>query len=1761
MSAMVPKLLQIIVISLVFQGIVLQSIRQPRCEQGSCYPATGDLLIGREDSLSSTSTCGLNSPERYCIVSHLEEDAKCFVCDSRYERESHNITNIVWSYGNRYTRWWQAEAGKQQVSIQLDLEAEFHFTHLIMTFKTFRPKAMLIERSYDRGNTWRVYRYFAEDCVASFPGVKRWPPRTLEDIICDDSYSDVAPSTEGEVIFRVLPPFIPIEDPYNPKVQDLLKLTNLRVNFTDLHTLGDTLVDNRLEIKEKYYYAMYEMIVRGSCSCYGHASQCVPVDKYKGKENQGNMVHGKCVCTHNTQGDNCERCLDFYSDLPWKPAQQNTPNACQKCNCNNHATECHFDPSVFVFSGEISGGVCDDCQHNTTGRNCQECKEYFFQDPNRDIRDPEICQACDCDPAGSERDGRCDDHTDPYFGLEAGRCRCKAKVEGKRCDSCVDGYWMLSEDNPDGCQICDCNLLGTIDNMGCDKQNGACFCKRFVTGQRCDECYPGYWGLSSDVSGCRPCDCDVGGATSEECDSISGQCTCKPNIIGRKCDQPRSEYFFGKLDYFLYEAEEALGIGNTRPYIREPRPGLQSWTGNGFMQIMEGDIIEFTVNDIVFPMYYDIVIRFDPRMPELWEDINVDVIRSQTVDQTGPCANHRPADDKKTTVLQPGSRYSVVSPAACLEPEREYKIRIKFNSYKTNQATPDATTLIDSIVLTPNIDSIPIFHGIGYPEYMKNEFIRYRCRESQLSVYQPELQDFCRQLTFSISSIIHQKALECQCDPMGSLSSECEYAGGQCRCKPNVVGRRCNKCAPGTYDFGPDGCKPCNCHEYGAVDKFCDARTGQCNCISYVGNKICDQCQAGYWGFPRCRPCQCNGNADTCDDLTGRCDNCNDFTAGDQCDKCLDGYYGDPRINYRIPCRPCLCPGGPTNDVQHADSCYEDPRQQSVVCNCYPGFKGPNCDTCTDNYFGNPKDVNGTCEPCICNNNIDPNIGGSCDTSSGECLKCMFNTEGFNCEQCSPGYYGDATTQNCKQCICDPYGTDPTGGDCDRVTGQCPCLPNVIGQQCDSCAAGFWNITSQVGCSSCGCDMPGSTRVECNQFDGQCDCVQGRGGRDCASCEDNYWGDPTVQCYPCDCNYQGSAQTQCDRRSGQCVCLTGISGYKCDRCDRGTTGVLPNCKPCGDCFNNWDRVIRDLSAQTTDLIKRAVDIKATGVESAFNKEFQQMEENLDEIRQIVRNANISSEDIRDLDSMLKSLRQLLSDEFRRLNNTESQFNARMDDIRKGNNDILSLKQRVEELKKKADDLRRNATDIQARDVEGAFNITKEAQQKSRMAQSKVDGTQGMLNESMKTRAEVEKMLEEKRNAFNQKIQENEAELNEIDDKVSSLGSRIADLNEMVCDGRGDPCDSVCGGGGCGKCGGISCDGGALTKADNAIDRANQAKLLLDIKEVDANTMLTEIQQAQQEAEEAKDQAQMAYNEAMKAKNQTEKAKLMLQNVLSDVQDFLGLGRATPDDVKEITEEVLGMSISLTPDQIIELAQKINETIWGLQNIDSILNATRDDLDKAQKLKERAENAKGDANTILGKAQDVLDNLKGATSAQELATVAINKADADITNAEADLTQIESETSAASEKSDTSLKAIELLKIRLEALRKKYIENDIKVKQAEDAAQRASETAMIAETRATELEMDYSPTASQLDSRYNLTKAARAKAQDLKDRADRLAGETTNKLDKLRKMQEDFNKNEMTLNQLADNIDELNRNMTIYLQVITKKSREYYKCKT
>ena len=95
------------------------------------FPATGDLLVGRQNKLKSTSVCGLNRRERYCIVSFLDKNDKCFYCDSRSEIDSvssrtnyHNTSHLVKyivtsSPQDRLKGWWQSGNGVQDVTIQV----------------------------------------------------------------------------------------------------------------------------------------------------------------------------------------------------------------------------------------------------------------------------------------------------------------------------------------------------------------------------------------------------------------------------------------------------------------------------------------------------------------------------------------------------------------------------------------------------------------------------------------------------------------------------------------------------------------------------------------------------------------------------------------------------------------------------------------------------------------------------------------------------------------------------------------------------------------------------------------------------------------------------------------------------------------------------------------------------------------------------------------------------------------------------------------------------------------------------------------------------------------------------------------------------------------------------------------------------------------------------------------------------------------------------------------------------------------------------------------------------------------------------------------------------------------------------------------------------------------------------------------------------------------------------------------------------------
>nr|XP_015203458.1 PREDICTED: laminin subunit beta-2 isoform X1 [Lepisosteus oculatus] len=1764
------------------------------CSHGSCYPATGDLLVGREKNLKASSTCGLRRKEPYCIVSHLQDEKKCFHCDSRrpydpvYNTISHRIENVITTFKpHRKKSWWQSENGKSEVSVQLDLEAEFHFTHLIMTFKTFRPAAMLIERSADFGRTWQVYRYFAYDCASVFPGISHGPQRKVDDVICESRYSDIEPSTEGEVIYRVLDPSIPIKDPYSPNIQNQLKITNLRVNFTKLHTLGDNLLDSRVEIKEKYYYAIYELVVRGNCFCYGHASECAPIDGIR--DDIEGMVHGRCVCKHNTKGLNCEQCEDFYNDRPWRPAEGRNTNACEKCNCNGHSSRCHFDMAVYQATGNVSGGVCDDCLHSTMGRNCEMCKPFYYQDPSRDIRDPGVCVACDCDPDGSLNGGICDGHDDSALGMIAGQCRCKDHVEGPRCDKCKPGFFGLSADNAQGCQPCQCDPRGTVsEGAQCDPVSGDCYCKRLVTGHNCNQCLPEHWALSHDLHGCRACDCDVGGATDNHCSMETGQCRCRSHMTGRQCSQVESGFYFMALDHYIYEAEVSH-IGQGCSVVeRELQPGRPpSWTGTGFVKVPEGSTLEFYISNIPFSMEYDMLIRYEPQLPKEWKEVRVTLVRPGPIPTSSPCGNTIPADDLLSVSLPSASRYVVLPQPICLERGVSYTLRLEFSRYLTREKVPNASILIDSIVLLPRYSSLEMFIA-GDPAAIsrKESFERYHCHDASKAVVRPQLSDVCAKLLNSMSAIIHDGALPCQCDPQGSVSSECDPRGGQCRCKPNVTGRRCDQCAPGTYGFGPAGCKPCECSQEGSRSRFCEQYSGQCQCRPGAFGPRCDRCQPGYWGFPNCRQCQCNGHAEDCEQRTGRCLACRDNTSGDKCERCINGYYGNPLLGSGGQCRPCPCPDGPTSGRHFAASCYQDNRNRQVVCNCNQGYTGmvkrsegilmrSRCDECAPGYYGNPMQPGGRCQPCQCHNNIDITDPDSCDRRTGECKKCLYNTEGPNCEVCRPGYYGDATRRNCRKCTCNFLGTDRSQCSsrdectCDRRTGQCQCLPNVIGQSCDHCAVNCWNLASGTGCETCNCDPNNAITPTCNEFTGKCQCRPGFGGKTCQDCQENYWGDPKVQCRACDCDPRGIETSQCNRVTGHCVCQQGVSGVRCDQCARGFSGQFPDCLPCHQCFGDWDRVVQDLAARTRALTERARVIQHTGLTGAYEKNFRELEEKLAQAQAIVNARNATAESIASLMDLIKGLRARIGETTDTLNQLEGELTSVQDSNFAASNQLSALEREARELNLSAGelghqlDVLKNSNFLGAYDsIRGSFDKSREAERRANRSTTAVPST---VSQSADTRRKTERLMTEKRDDFNRKNAANKRALVDLKAKTQTLDMKK--INEKVCGAPGDaPCgESPCGGAGCrddeGKrhCGGLNCNG-AVATADNALERAKHAEKELSKAMGEVEELFKKVAEVKTKAEEAKVRAQAALDKANDTKTKVERSNKDLRDLIKQIRDFLMQEGADPDSIEVVASKVLELSIPASPEQIRYLAEEIKDRVNSLSNVDAILEQTKDDVRKAEQLLQDARRARNRAETVKNTAETVKTALDDASRAQAEAEKAIQRAKTDLGQTENRLAEIQSETALSENNLKDAMDRLGTLGRQIDALKTKRANNSL-------VASRAEETATMARDKANEakqildgeLNDKYKTVQDLVNMKGKTVQDAKKRAEMLRDEAKQLLKDAQDKLRRLGELERNYENNQKTLESKAKQLDGLEEKMRSILDAINQQIQIYNTC--
>nr|VZI27741.1 unnamed protein product [Spirometra erinaceieuropaei] len=452
--------------------------------------------------------------------------------------------------------------------------------------------------------------------------------------------------------------------------------------------------------------------------------------------------------------------------------------------------------------------------------------------------------------------------------------------------------------------------------------------------------------------------------------------------------------------------------------------------------------------------------------------------------------------------------------------------------------------------------------------------------------------------------------IPCNCDPIGTVEADLQRCSeeGQCRCKPGVGGKRCDRCLPDHYGFTPSGCQPCDCNPEGSLDgkPQCDPVTGDCLCKENVIGRKCDSCKPGRFGLMAndplgCKRCYCHGHSSDCSlgmlvdgklvpseetalqpyvDKEKVIFSCPANTS--QCDVCLK----DDKETLDIPCMQnekgqleCLC----REDLNECAFCvsqaFRRPQEEirREICQCPSQFKGSSCEECAVGYRREP-------------------IGGECD--------CQFNTGGLFCDRCKDGFYGDpkadpGTPEACQPCPC------PEGAKCVQtkwplettsvVCTDCP--DNRTGIRCERCAENFYgNPLKGIPCRPCECSGNTDLRAlgNCDHVTGECKkCLFGTSGPHCERCLPGYrrnikatnLTDTEVSvipgvletayargCQPCHCDPLGTlavSGTQqigaCDQETGQCTCKSGVTGLRCDKCRPGFFGFESGkgCQECG----------------------------------------------------------------------------------------------------------------------------------------------------------------------------------------------------------------------------------------------------------------------------------------------------------------------------------------------------------------------------------------------------------------------------------------------------------------------------------------------------------------------------------------------------------------------------------------------------------------------
>uniref|UniRef100_A0A8V0XP31 Laminin subunit alpha 3 n=1 Tax=Gallus gallus TaxID=9031 RepID=A0A8V0XP31_CHICK len=665
---------------------------------------------------------------------------------------------------------------------------------------------------------------------------------------------------------------------------------------------------------------------------------------------------------------------------------------------------------------------------------------------------------------------------------------------------------------------------------------------------------------------------------------------------------------------------------------------------------------------------------------------------------------------------------------------------------------------------------------------------------------------FCKDSARSLVAFYNNGAVPCNCHSEGSMSPTCSPLGGQCICRPNVIGRQCSRCQTGYYGFPScklcncgqrlcddltgkcicpprtvkpkcevceryyfsyhplAGCESCNCSERGVVNAArpeCEKNNGQCKCKPGIRGRQCDRCAPGTYDFPNCIPCKCNRDGtepDVCDPQTGIC-LCKENVEGAECDICRPGsFYLDP--SNPKGCTTCFCFGVTSScrstnrrrtkfvdmrnwrleamdenidipvtfnpvsnsvvaDVQELPASVHSlywkapPSYLGEKLSSYGGFLSyqvksfglpsegmvlldkkpeiiltgqqmkivyvdPNNPLPDRQYYGRVQLVEGNFRHASSNNHV----------SREELMVILSRLDALHIR----GLYFTETQRLTLGEVGLEETTSTGSGSIAYNVETCSCPPEYAGDSCQDCGLGFYRESKGLFSGRCvPCNCNGNSN-RCHDGTGKCiNCQYNTAGEKCELCKDGYFGDATQgSCRICPCPYTNRFATGCvaNGEEIQCLCKEGYTGVRCERCAPGyfgnpqkyggycqkcncnNNGQLASCdRLTGECFNNEPKDVdpnEDCDSCDSCVITLLKDLSTIG------DELQLIKSQLQNVR---ADAN-TLEQMRQLEIRIKDLKVLLNNYRSVLHNQGSKADELEKEFSKLNHDLNALQEKV-----------------------------------------------------------------------------------------------------------------------------------------------------------------------------------------------------------------------------------------------------------------------------------------------------------------------------------------------------------------------------------------------------------------------------------------------------------------------------------------------------